>query len=92
MNCPVEATDYESSLIQADWYEEHGYQEYADAIRYHVVGIYCLRYFPRYGTGRYSYCSKSGRSRRVLVSICRTRDRARTRSTCSKGEIFNRSK
>lgn len=34
MNCPIEAIDYESSLIQADWYEEHSQQEVADEIRH----------------------------------------------------------
>lgn len=33
MECPVIATDYESSLIQADWYEEHGEELVADEIR-----------------------------------------------------------
>jgi hypothetical protein len=33
INCVVEVVDYESSLIQADWYEEHGEVEAAEQIR-----------------------------------------------------------
>jgi hypothetical protein len=33
-DCPVEVTDYESALVQADWYEEHGYQETAEQVRH----------------------------------------------------------
>ena len=33
MTCPIEVTDYESSLIAADWYEEQRIQEIADEIR-----------------------------------------------------------
>jgi hypothetical protein len=33
IDCPVEMVDYESALVQADWYEEQGELETADQIR-----------------------------------------------------------
>ncbi len=90
MNCPVEAVDYESALVQADWYEENGYQEIADQVRGKIQPSFDLLLAPQQGRTRKSGChSRIAGPHGWMFSRCGTqpsnyymasRCRSRTRS------------
>ncbi len=73
MNCPIEVIDHESSLVAADWHEETGEQEWADAYR-EFINIACNndRASRNLGIEKLSWsCSNPNRISRIL-SDCRT--------------------
>lgn len=74
MNCPVQAIDHESALVQADWYEEQGEQHTADEIREmlsHKVGawIHTPTSYKNIPDNYRSYCTSRG-SRTLMGSWC----------------------
>ena len=85
MNCPIDITDYESSLIAADWYEENGFQDWADQIRYSVRLTPELGASPQYTeTNQRSGCHSRIHGRKWMWSRCGERKRLNyTISRCS---------
>lgn len=82
-NCPIEITDYESSLIAADWHEEQGQQHTADALR--DMPPFMARATNEFYTGRgMSRSQAHPGSTYWLESWCRSRSGFHYRSQCGR--------
>lgn len=56
LDCPIVSTTHDEALVQADWYEEQGMQEWADQIRHKSVPFVT----DRYKWSNFSCCGAGG--------------------------------
>lgn len=68
--CPVVATDHDSAMVQADWYEEQGSDLAADEIRLQSIYELKQRFRATYKNQKQRSSCSTSMKRGALVSFC----------------------